>query len=289
MKLTVPLSKKTFRIVQLTDLHLMGNDRDAITFDNIRRVHAACAPDLFVLTGDQAMSKDAILRYGELAQAMTNTGIPWTYCFGNHDAEHGIAHETLMAAAAASPTLLFETGEAEGYGNFAIDVEGGFEPITLYLFDTHNDTFYDIDGDSKWGYDSFRSGQIDWYLREAKKRGNEARKSLCFYHIPIIEYRRYQTPLATPLSGSQNEPVSCPPVDTGFFAAVKEAKSTIAMFVGHDHYNDCVFESEGVIFAFGRVSGQYDYGDPTFQKGCRIIDWNENQLTTRVVLYKDIP
>jgi hypothetical protein len=289
MKLTFLPSKKTFRIVQLTDLHLMGNERDAMTFENIRRVQAACSPDLFVLTGDQAMTKDAVLRYGELAQAMTNTGVPWTFCFGNHDAEHGVTHEALMKATEASPTLLFETGEAEGYGNFAIDVEGGFEPLTLYLFDTHNDTFYNIDTESKWGYDSFRGGQIAWYLREAKKRGNDARKSLAFYHIPIIEYRRYQTPLAKPLSGSQNEPISCPPVDTGFFAAVKDAKSTIAMFVGHDHYNDFTFESDGVIFAFGRVSGQYDYGDPTFEKGFRIIDWNEHHMTTQVVLYKDIP
>jgi len=288
MKLTLPKNHKTLRIVQLTDLHLMGTDKDAITLNNIRRIAQTIKPDLFVLTGDQAMTKDSMDRYREIALAMTATNIPWTFCFGNHDAEHGVRHEDLIVAASESSTLLFDRGDAEGFGNFAIDVEGGFEPLTLYLFDTHNDRMYAIDGKPTWGYDSFLAGQLAWYEGEVRARGGDARKSLAFYHIPIPQYRRFGTAAVDNPTGSQNEPISCAPVDTGFLDAVTKGESTIAMFVGHDHYNDYTFEQGGVLFAFGRVSGQYDYGDPTFEKGFRIIDWTKDSLFTRVVLYKDL-
>jgi 3',5'-cyclic AMP phosphodiesterase CpdA len=288
MKQSLPKTQDSFRIVQLTDLHLMGSDKDEITRNNILRIAQFCRPDLFVLTGDQAMSKDSASRYRELAQAMTTTNVPWTYCFGNHDAEHGVKHEELMASAATSPTLLFDAGNVEGYGNFAIDVEGGFEPLTLYLFDTHNDRMYTIDGKPTWGYDSFLEGQLGWYESQIQVRGGEQRKSLAFYHIPIPQYRRFGTALANRPTGTQNEPISCAPVDTGFLNAVLNHRSTIAMFVGHDHYNDYTFESDGVVFAYGRVSGQYDYGDPTFEKGFRIIDWKKNKLFTEVVLFKNL-
>jgi 3',5'-cyclic AMP phosphodiesterase CpdA len=288
MKLTLPSTKTLFRIVQLTDLHLMGNEKDPITFHNIRRIAQTIKPDLFVLTGDQAMTKDSMDRYRELALAMTSTNVPWTFCFGNHDAEHGVHHEDLVAAAFQSPSLLFEVGCAEGFGNFAIDVEGGFEPLTLYLFDTHNDRMYPIGGKSTWGYDSFLERQLAWYANEVRARGGKTRKSLAFYHIPIPQYRMFGTAMANHPTGSQNEPISCAPVDTGFFDAVTKGESTIAMFVGHDHYNDYTFEQGGMLFAFGRVSGQYDYGDPTFEKGFRVIDWTKDSLSTRVVLYKDL-
>lgn len=288
MKRTLPKDQPRFRIAQLTDLHLMGNAADRQTFENIFRVATQIKPDLFVLTGDQAMTKDSVKRYLELADAMTQTNIPWTFVFGNHDAEHGIPYEDLIQAAKTSPTLCFETGTAEGYGNFAIDIELGDRELTLYFFDTHVDRMYEIGGVPTWGYDSFLEGQIRWYESEVKARGGSARKSLAFYHIPIPQYRRFGTLEALRPTGSQNEPISCAPVDTGFLDAVLRGNSTVAMFVGHDHYNDYTFESDGVLFAFGRVSGQYDYGDPTFEKGLRVIDWTGERIHTEVVLYKDL-
>ncbi|MCK7487037.1 MAG: metallophosphoesterase [Bacillus subtilis] len=288
MNLTLQATpNRAFRILQLTDIHLMDALTDQRAFADIQKLVLHTQPDLIFLTGDQAMTKDSVERYRDLASQMTRFGIPWTFVFGNHDPEHGVAYADLIAAAKTSPTLLFDCADTEGKSDFVIRVEGQAEPFLVFGFDTHNDQMYPIDGALKWGYASFEPRQLQWYedvLSQAKANDKTMPKSLAFYHIPIPQYRD----VPNIFIGEKHEPVSCPPVDTGFFAACLKLQSTIAMFCGHDHLNDYCFDHSGITLAHGRVSGHYDYAMPGFPKGGRVIDYLNGKMTTWIQLYRDI-
>jgi 3',5'-cyclic AMP phosphodiesterase CpdA len=278
---------RPFRILQLTDIHLIDPLTDQRTLKDIRKLVLHVKPDVVMMTGDQAMTKDSVSRYRDMACVMTELQIPWTFVFGNHDPEHGVSHEALIEAAKTSPTLLFDCADTEGKSDFMIVVEGQSEPFLLFGFDTHNDKMYPIDGAMKWGYASFEPRQLQWYeneLIEAKLKFGFLPKSLAFYHIPIPQYREHFDQYV----GEKNENVSCPPIDTGFFQLCLKHQSTIAMFCGHDHLNDYRFDYHGIMLAHGRVSGHYDYAMPGFPKGGRVIDYDQGKITTWIQLYDEI-
>lgn len=84
----------SFRILQLTDMHLISNGknkRDKQTMQWLEEAINTSKPDLVVLTGDITGNKTKDRNSGILAIAnfMEEHKVYWTYSFGNHDGEHG--------------------------------------------------------------------------------------------------------------------------------------------------------------------------------------------------------
>ena len=69
-------------------------------------------------------------------------------------------------------------------------------------------------------------------------------ESLCllwsFFHIPLPEYNQAAADESAILIGTRMEKACAPLLNTGMFAAMKEAGDVMGTFVGHDHDNDYV-------------------------------------------------
>jgi hypothetical protein len=109
-------------------------------------------------------------------------------------------------------------------------------------------------------------------VRESKRRRNETGRvlpSLFFFHIPIPEYDEVWDHHTC--CGVKYEPVCCPRVNTGLFAAMHEMGDVIGVFVGHDHINDFEGDLYGVKLCYCRGTGFNTYGKEGFPRGARVI------------------
>ena len=84
----------SFRILQITDLHLISNGLNKRDKQSLRWLDEAidtANPDLVVMSGDITGNSTKARNSGILAVAnyMEEHQIYWTYVFGNHDGEHG--------------------------------------------------------------------------------------------------------------------------------------------------------------------------------------------------------
>jgi HAD superfamily hydrolase (TIGR01509 family) len=271
------------KIVQFTDLHLMHDEKDILTYQLMTDIINHEKPDLIVFTGDQTMSDKAVFLYKELGLFMDEFKIPYTFVFGNHDTEHGITYQMLIDAISKSTTSMFNQGPKHlGYGNHLIRIENEHHQClsTLIMLDTHVDDTYMMNGQPTWGYGMLSEDQINWYEQMTRIYPVP---HLVFFHIPIYEVRE-----AKKECGEYLENASTPPVKNRFLDVAKNHRVK-AMFYGHDHYNDFIYHEDSVLMAYGRVSGHYDYGTPGFPKGARVIELDQHlNLKTYVILHQDI-
>ncbi|MFA5526407.1 MAG: HAD-IA family hydrolase [Acholeplasmataceae bacterium] len=288
-KMVIKMPKhRDLKILQLTDLHLMNDEKDQKTYQLIKDMIAYNQPDFIAITGDQTMSDDSVVLYKDLGFFMDQFEIPYTYVFGNHDIEGAKSYDDLIQAIEPSKCLLFDQGPRYlGFSNGSISIQNdqGKTIGLLVMLDTHIDKMYPIDGKLVWGYDGVSEDQIKWYQRLIHRLPFF---HLFFFHIPIIELHETK-PGDNLHEGEYLEVPSTPPINTGFFEAARKTHLAKAMFFGHDHYNDFSYVKEGIILAHGRVSGHYDYGAPGFPRGARMIFVNEQgDVKTKVILYPDI-
>ncbi|MFA5006876.1 MAG: metallophosphoesterase [Candidatus Izemoplasmatales bacterium] len=275
---------RPFRILQLTDLHLMDVSGDEAVLARIGDLVAFAKPDLVFLTGDQAMSASSRVVYARLSDAMDALGVPWTFVFGNHDAEHGVSRKALFDIAARAKNIRVAAVDGErGETDFYLEVGSRW---IVFGLDTRVDATYAIDGKPTWGYDGVRPHQVKWF-EDVLEAAGTAVGSVVFQHIPPVAARRFHEPGSTRFHGERNENVSCTPVDFGFEEALVRRR-TVAVFYGHDHVNDFAFERDGVEYAFGRCTGDYDYCAPVLPKGGRIVDLHEDgSVDTFILQHRD--
>ncbi len=57
------------------------------------------------------------------------------------------------------------------------------------------------------------------------------------------------------LRGTRMEEACSPRINTGMFAAMKEAGDVMGVFVGHDHDNDYAVMWKNILLAYGRYTG----------------------------------
>jgi len=284
-------AERPFRILQATDLHLMDGPDDVRTFALLGDMVRAFSPDLVFFTGDQAMSPAAPALYRRLATAMAALCVPWTFIFGNHDAEGGITRRTLADAVAGAPGLAFAT--RDGDSDFCLALVDGTDGIRwlLFGFDTRVDAFYDLPEGRIWGYDTVRPHQIAWYediVRRFRGQDGTDVSSLAFQHVPPLSVKIHAASGRTGHAGEMNESVCSAPVDFGLSESFAR-NGTRGVFFGHDHLNDFSFHRDGITYAYGRVSGHYDYAMPGFPKGVRLIDLSaDGTFATRIVLHRDL-
>jgi len=268
-------NEKEFTILQLTDLHFMDLPLDDVTSSLISRLARDCHPDLICITGDLTMDPKCLELHKRLDSLMESFSIPWTYVFGNHDTEGGISKTDIIAIHENSQFCYFESGELtiHGQGNYHhIVYNQSGQPVINLIFMDSNETRIDlIEGSSVWSYDYIYPDQMDWYQKVVKASVDSSLlplPSLVFFHIPLPEFNAVSS---EKMIGERHENVSCSNYNLGFFDVMKSLGSTKGVFVGHDHYNDYAFSKDGILLAFGRVTGHYEYAQIPFTKGGRII------------------
>ncbi|MBR3811036.1 MAG: metallophosphoesterase [Agathobacter sp.] len=277
-------SDRPIRIAQFTDIHfgIVGkgyhNNRPERTKAYMQYVVDTQKPDLIVCTGDIIMSS-GVEKLKEFVALMESYKTPWTFVFGNHDAEdenEGYNKKTLSEYldSCDAKYLLYDSGYVEiennRYGNFVIPVLNSEKTkllgaIVLIDTGTYNREIY--------SYESITEGQIAWYKREIDRldvlyEGEGILPSVVFCHIALPEF---QTAYKKALSqngasfiieqelskdaiedlkneGPTNE-------NTGFFSVMKEKESTVAFLCGHAHLLDFQVKMDDIVLGFGPQTG----------------------------------
>lgn len=272
---------KKFKIVQFTDMHVKHKDSlSHIVFERVDQVVRDEKPDMILLTGDIIYSKPAIENLRTVLTAVAAHGIPFSLVFGNHDDEFGASREELIRVAYEFPNnMTAEEPGVSGVGNYILTVRGSSdskEAALIYCLDSH--AYSTIEGVKGYGF--IRFDQIGWYLKQSeaftKNNGGKPLPALAFFHIPLPEYAVAAASEDAQLYGIRREK-SCPSMlNSGMFAAMKQAGDVMGTFVGHDHNNDYAVSLHGIMLAYGRYSGGGTvYND--LPNGARVIELTEGQ------------
>ncbi len=238
-------------------------------------------PDLVVLTGDVATSKNVEAAWQTVVQPMIDAKIPWTAVFGNHDAEHGWDNEKMGKYLMKLPynVLLPDPIKMSGYGNFALEIKENNRKKTaalLYCIDS-GDYSPDTENPELGTYGWVKHDQVEWYRKTSekytRKNNNKPYPALAFFHIPLPEYNIVQRMEST--VGDRDEEVCSPVINTGMFYGMIEMKDIMGTFVGHDHNNNYIGCLNNICVAYGCKTGLESYGD--YPKGARIIVLKERE------------
>ncbi|WPP42790.1 metallophosphoesterase family protein [Paenibacillus hunanensis] len=275
----------TFKIVQLTDLHLQDvehNPLDLRTIGLVERIIDIEQPDLIVFTGDILSSHDADdavateRAFRRALQCAQDAGIPFAVIYGNHDSEKHVTRQQLQHIADEYTLHQGEAGPTHihGTGNYVLPIQqvhGMDAAALLYFWDSGADAPEFIGG-----YAWIHSDQIHWYREQSaqfKKQDGQALPALGFMHIPLPEYREAWHSDTT--VGGKGEEVCCADVNSGLFAALLDGEDVFAVFAGHDHDNDYRGQWHGIELVFGRVAGYNTYG--SLSRGARVILLHEGE------------
>lgn len=267
----------TFKIVQFTDVHIGAdeeNKRDQKTFQRMDEVIEVESPDLITITGDLIWSHDGDQpeeTYTRVLDHINKWNIPFAIVYGNHDAEANITREELFALQKPYKNSLAEAGpkEIDGVGNYTLSIlssDGHEQKAILYFLDSG-----DYAPKSIGGYDWVKHSQVQWFLEEAGK--NKGIPSLAFFHIPLPEY--HEVWFRGKVTGTKNEQICSPKINTGLFSAMLSTGDMMGTFVGHDHDNDFCGKLHGISLCYGRSVGYNVYGD--LERGARVIRLYENE------------
>jgi hypothetical protein len=268
----------TFTIVQFTDMHI-GDGKEEEKFNDdrtaalVERILATERPDLAVLTGDMIWShgvKDPKASFRRSIAPIVRSQVPWAAVFGNHDAEEGITRAELLAIQQEDEKCLSVAGpdDINGIGNYVLkvkDAAGSGDTAALYFFDSGINA-----PEAIGGYAWVHLDQINWYTQQSRKMAEEGGvplPALAFFHIPVPEYEAAWT--SEQVTGTKEENVECPKINTGLFGAMIHMGDVMGTFVGHDHDNDYSGIVHGIRLCYGRVTGYNCYGK--LQRGARVI------------------
>lgn len=266
--------KGEFKIVQFTDVHFQyRNPASDIALKRIAEVLDAEKPDLVVFTGDVVYSSPADTAMRTVLSCVSSRKIPFVVTFGNHDNEHGKTRAELYDVIRTMPyNIQPDRGEAESI-DFVLPVksaDGKKNAAVLYCLDSHS--YSRLEGVG--GYDWLTFDQVEWYRAQSAalkaQNGGQPLPALAFFHIPLPEYNQAAADEYAIMRGTRMEKACAPELNTGMFAAMREAGDVMGTFVGHDHDNDYAVMWKGILLAYGRFTGgntEYNH----LSNGARVI------------------
>lgn len=272
-----------FKIVQFTDVHCKyGNPASAAALERIGQVLDAERPDLVVITGDVVYAAPADSGMRMVLEPIAKRKIPFVVTFGNHDDEHGIARAELYDIIRAAPGNLLPDRGAIPSPDYILAVKSSSAPqkdaALLYCMDSRS---YSPMKEVK-GYAWLTFDQIRWYQTQSAaytlRNGGQPLPALAFFHIPLPEYNEAASDENAILRGTRMEEACAPKLNTGMFAAMKEAGDVMGVFVGHDHDNDYSVMWKNILLAYGRYTG----GNTVYNhlpNGARVIVLEEGTRT----------
>lgn len=278
-------------------------------------------PDLIVLMGDNASGKDE----KEIAETLCRmtapykeAGVPFAFVLGNHDLQGCVKdiRDMYDIYRKIPGCLLPDKEEVNEYGDYHLTVKSEKDDSDAYNFwfiysgDKAEEKYHST-------YDFVKTEQLDWYKAEAenlKKKNGKSVPSILIQHIPVPEVFRFlkrKTPLSFWTDGTQGldykaheyyalkkdgtvtgymgEVPCSPEYNNGEFEAWKETGDIVAAFFGHDHMNDFIGMTEGIILGQCKTAGFRVYGDGLMQS-VRVLDLNEaspRNIRTEMIRYRD--
>ena len=278
---------KKFKIVQFTDVHWKADSiASEEAGERMSEVLDAEKPDLVIFTGDVIFGKPADKSMRCALEPTIKRGIPFAVTFGNHDDELGMTRKELYEFIKDMPGNLTSTVEGlSGVANFILPVkasDGSKDAAVLYVFDSN--AYSTLKGLKGYGW--IKHDQVQWYMNESKKyteaNGGTPMMALSFFHIPLPEYHEAVQNEGSFLIGTRKEKACAPEINTGLFAAMKEAGDVLGVFVGHDHVNDYAVSWKGIMLCYGRYTGgKTVYHDIPGGNGARIIELTEGERQFR--------
>ncbi|MDD3713086.1 MAG: metallophosphoesterase, partial [Candidatus Izemoplasmatales bacterium] len=219
------MMNSTFRILQLTDIHLMNESTDEETYVLIRNVINETHPDFIIITGDITMTYDGQRLLENLRDFLDSFHVFWSFVFGNHDHESILSLDKQADILMEGKYCLFEKGNAlvKGCGNHYLRIDKNDNLVALLgMLDSHNYRIDKIDGKDVWSYDYLDQSQIDDSIRtiESLKKETESFSSLFFFHIPLVDFKTAIEQKDETIVGSCLEEIFCSKYDSGFFTQV---------------------------------------------------------------------
>ncbi len=282
-------SGENVKILQISDLHIgcgiFTYHDDRATVKQVFKAVESVKPDLIIVTGDalspiyvRSGTKNSKNQLDAFIALMTKIGLPWTFCFGNHDAEGSLSEEQISKRLEATENCLYFGGKESlsGNGNFYIKLynDGQFSS-SLIIMDSGNGNFL--------SYGNVETDQIEWYeqtINELKAEKADIKTSL-FLHIPLPEYKtawenRNDTEKTEWFYGECNESISSGN-KRGFYDVIERLDSTKWVFCGHDHENDfsILMKDSGIRLTYGM---SFDYSAyittkyKTEHRGCTLVE-----------------
>ncbi len=268
-----------FKIVQFTDVHFKyNNPASDIALVRINQVLDEEKPDFVVFTGDIVYSEPADKCMLEVLEQVSKRNLPFVVIFGNHDNEHGKTREQLYDLIRSVPGCLMPDRGTAPSPDYTLTIKASSDnkndAAVLYCLDSHS---YSQLKEVK-GYAWLTLDQVNWYCRQSKEytshNGGNPLPALAFFHIPLPEFNEAASDEDAILKGTRMEEACSPKLNTGMFAAMKEAGDVMGIFVGHDHDNDYSVMWKGILLSYGRFTGgntEYNH----LPNGARIIVLNE--------------
>lgn len=303
---TIKMTHDSFKILQLTDIHLggtlytVGEDKNALqaVYDLIEYTQ----PDLVIVTGDFVFSIGlfslSFNNYAPIEQFcsfMRHIGIPWTLVYGNHDTE-AISTASFKKIDALFLKYAQTNDHTLLYSQKRPDITGRYNQYIIIKNkdDTINQILFLLDSNQYIGhmtdYDYIHDDQVKWYEQTLLSfDSGQIPDSMIFFHMPIEEYQTAYKLYKQKSDdvkyyfgtiGEKNEAISTSKYESQLFETAKRLGSTKAMFAGHDHYNYLSLEYEGIRLTFGR---SIDYlampgiQQRSLQRGGTLIVLNHDQ------------
>ena len=308
-----------FRIMLVGDPHCGPEDKTKkdrnVLKDYLELQYAAirdAKPDLAVLMGDNAdggnlTEVEKTLR--RITKPYADGGVPFTFILGNHDLQYAFSElDSVYAIYKKLPCCILPDDRTE-YGDFALPVfseKNGAQALqVLCLYSGSSEM-----ADKGTVYDCVLPQQLAW-LKETQTRLGDV-PTVLLQHIPVPEefaLLKESTPLSMlfdavtgqnemkgrffrkkkTTDGYLGEAPCAPAVNSGEFETLRQCGNVFAAFFGHDHMNDFVGMTDGVILGQCKTASFNAYGDGTRQ-GVRILDFFEDApytLETFMLNYRD--
>lgn len=274
----------TFKILQFTDTHyIAGDSRSKRALDNVNHMLDLEKPDLVIHTGDVIFGEPAEPSVREILKPIVDRKIPFAVAFGNHDEEFGKSRQEMLDIVMSMPNNLnTKTEGIYGVTNSVLTLHASKDDKVcrlIYILDSNRwATIPDIT--DTYGHIHF--DQIKWYRKKsqeyAKLNGGKPVPAFAFFHIPLPEYREAAADTKNAkIIGTRSEPVHCPNINSGMFVSMKEMGDVQAMFVGHDHNNDCAMYWRKMFLVYGRFSGCDTVYNDLKPNGARVITVYEDK------------
>ena len=283
----------TFKIVQLTDLHigsLPHHEDDFKTFALIDKAFENLDADLVMITGDLIWSDgvpNADKVFLELLHRINKHDIPVAITYGNHDSEEEFTRSEMRQMEKVLDHFVekkntFIVDDRESYTIEIYDAKGESIKNVLYVLDSGADAPLPIGT-----YDWIHPEQVNWFRKvsEQYKQDGSLKTNLIFQHIPLPEYWQAANHILSGECNETNDMISAPYINTGLFAAAAMNGQVAAVFAGHDHDNNFVGEHLGIQLVYGQVGGYQCYGD--FERGARIIQLTPEGMETKTVVEEE--
>lgn len=279
-------------------------------------------PDLVILMGDNATGKtreDVKRTLLRITKPYADAEIPFSFILGNHDLECEVNDRSVQydIYRELPYCILPAKEEVNAFGDYTVPIyeESGDVPACVIrhfysgnLADKIYDSYYDFIG----------SEQLKEYENDAenlKKRYGKTIPAIAIQHIPVPEIfdllnekspfgmvfdgvvgqngkkgRFYSLNRKAGVEGYMGE-APCPPDHNGGeFDSWLKTGDVFAAFFGHDHMNDFIGMTKGIILGMVKTASFHAYGDGLMQ-GVRILELNEKDIrniNTYMLRYRDL-